>query len=388
MDFILMNKNHKVLEFSYDESIPMITNITQIYDKNYLPYYINKQDNKNLIKLLNNWLAIRFQKHTSWFKKLAKTTHQVNLLDAIFTKSYGLSLTDEYWLKKAYDKVKWEDVNFYNNDFQYKLFIEVGLESRKYDYDNVDVLYSPDITTGGELGKCWVIDANKKRILYKSTNTFLGLEPINEYLASLICEILELPHANYSIQILSNLSKKTMVSACPTFCNEDIELIPFYELGIHNSNYRDDFKEYIKLLEEKEISDAKAKVSKMLLLDLIISNHDRHLGNYGIIRDSNTLKWLDVAPIYDSGRSMLTYLPTIDNELFVFNTSGVSHQEVLALISDLVLTPKQIKALKEIPQIYKSLLEKYKDYINIQNDENIKLLTNKLTKNIQEIIRK
>ncbi len=390
MDFILMNKNHKILEFNYDEDISAITTIKQVYDQRYLPYSIKNQDNENLIKPLNNWLSNRFQQHSFWYKQLARTTHQVDFISALFTKSYGLSLSDQYWIKPSYDKTKWEDINFYSNDFQYKDFIEVGLESRKYDYNNVDVLYSPDITTGGELGKCWVIGSNKERLLYKSTNTFWGLEPINEYLASLICEILELSHANYNIQILSNLNKEIMVSVCPTFCNEDIELIPFYDLDINNGNYLDDFKEYSDVLEKKGIKDAKVKVSKMFLLDVIISNNDRHLGNYGIVRDSNTLEWIDVAPIYDSGRSMLTYLPTIDinydNELWVFNNSGVSHKDVLDMISDLKLTLQQLNDLEKIPQVYKSLLIKYREYTNIKNDDDIELLVAKLEKNIREVV--
>ena len=33
-------------------------------------------------------------------------------------------------------------------------------------------------------------------------------------------------------------------------------------------------------------------------------NEDRHLNNFGIIRDINTLKWIDVAAIFDNGQSL------------------------------------------------------------------------------------
>ena len=33
-------------------------------------------------------------------------------------------------------------------------------------------------------------------------------------------------------------------------------------------------------------------------------NEDRHLNNFGIIMDVNTLKWLRVAPIFDNGQSL------------------------------------------------------------------------------------
>ncbi len=45
-----------------------------------------------------------------------------------------------------------------------------------------------------------------------------------------------------------------------------------------------------------------AKLENMYILDFLILNEDRHLGNFGIIRDVNTLEWLDVAPIFDNGQ--------------------------------------------------------------------------------------
>ena len=50
------------------------------------------------------------------------------------------------------------------------------------------------------------------------------------------------------------------------------------------------------------IKDAREKLENMYILDFLILNEDRHLGNFGIIRDVNTLEWLDVAPIFDNGQ--------------------------------------------------------------------------------------
>lgn len=40
------------------------------------------------------------------------------------------------------------------------------------------------------------------------------------------------------------------------------------------------------------------------ITDFIISNTDEHLLNFGVLRDSDTLKLIGPAPIYDSGNSM------------------------------------------------------------------------------------
>lgn len=42
----------------------------------------------------------------------------------------------------------------------------------------------------------------------------------------------------------------------------------------------------------------------MIVLDYIIANEDRHLNNFGVIRNTETLAWLGFAPIYDSGSSL------------------------------------------------------------------------------------
>lgn len=42
----------------------------------------------------------------------------------------------------------------------------------------------------------------------------------------------------------------------------------------------------------------------MLVLDYIIANEDRHFNNFGALRNAETLEWLGMAPIYDSGSSL------------------------------------------------------------------------------------
>ena len=41
-----------------------------------------------------------------------------------------------------------------------------------------------------------------------------------------------------------------------------------------------------------------------LILDYIVINEDRHFGNLGMIRNTNTGEWLEPAPIFDTGSSL------------------------------------------------------------------------------------
>ena len=45
-------------------------------------------------------------------------------------------------------------------------------------------------------------------------------------------------------------------------------------------------------------------LDQMMVLDYLIANEDRHFNNFGLLRNPDTLEWLEPAPIYDSGSSL------------------------------------------------------------------------------------
>ena len=45
-------------------------------------------------------------------------------------------------------------------------------------------------------------------------------------------------------------------------------------------------------------------LDQMLVVDYLLANEDRHLNNFGLLRDPETLEWLGMAPIFDSGTSL------------------------------------------------------------------------------------
>lgn len=45
-------------------------------------------------------------------------------------------------------------------------------------------------------------------------------------------------------------------------------------------------------------------LDQMIVLDYLIANEDRHLNNFGLLRNPDTLEWLGPTPIYDSGSSL------------------------------------------------------------------------------------
>ncbi len=92
-------------------------------------------------------------------------------------------------------------------------------------------------------------------------------------------------------------------------------------------------------------------------------NEDRHLNNFGIIRDVNTLKWLDVAPIFDNGQSLnIEYYD--ENELHIsgegrFFYEIMSFDEIIKVVKNIKRI--DISKLDGIVEWFDELLHEYQD---------------------------
>lgn len=99
----------------------------------------------------------------------------------------------------------------------------------------------------------------------------------------------------------------------------------------------------------------------MYILDFLIMNEDRHLNNFGVVRDVNTLKWLDVAPIFDNGQSLnIEYYD--ENELHISGEGRLFYEikpfdEIIKVIKDMKRI--DISKLDGIVEWFNDLLHQY-----------------------------
>ena len=314
MRCILMNKNTKVLEAEYNKKIASFTNIYNIENIDYAPIIIKNalKENNNNITILTEWFKGRGI--PSWRDDLDLLLAKLNITtrEELLDKAFGLSLSDQYWIKPYNSNVQYKDINFFEHDFNSADFTNITF-SNSNDYSTKVNLVSPNNTTDGRLKKTWIIE-NKERYLLKGGYKNEVLEPFNEVLASMICDRLSIYHTKYEIDVISN----KVVSKCKCFINSNTELITAHQI-LHNvCNKEKAYEEYINILENHNIKNAREKIEDMFILDYIIMNEDRHLNNFGIIRDVNTLEWLDVAPIFDNGES-LNIIDYTDEEVIINN---------------------------------------------------------------------
>ena len=366
MKKILMNKKKEVLLAEYNEESKFFDKIYEVYDINYAPYILKsfyKEDEIHDTPFrtnLSEWF--RGRGIPSWRDRLDLLLHRLNINapSELLDKAFGLSLSDQYWLKPYNTKINYDDINFFDNDFDYSEFLEASLSKNSKTIMSENSLKTPNNTTDGMLKKAWIIE-NGTRYLLKGGYKNELLQPFNEVLASEICKRLGFNHVTYTLDTY----KDTVVSICPCFITKDTELITCYQIRNdmkRNDNIKD-YEEYIKVLEEHGISDARIKMENMYIIDYLITNEDRHLNNFGIIRDVNTLEWLDVAPIFDNGESLnITYY---DNEELHISGEGRLFYEVKPF-DEIIKVVKDIKRidlskLDGIVEWFDELLHKYQN---------------------------
>lgn len=97
------------------------------------------------------------------------------------------------------------------------------------------------------------------------------------------------------------------------------------------------YEYFVRCCEFLKIPDIKKSLDEMLILDFIIANKDRHMGNFGVLRNADTLEYLGFAPIFDCGTSLRYDTPSvyINPDLNVESQPFASfHDEQIKLVSN------------------------------------------------------
>lgn len=389
MKCVLMNKNTKVLIAEYNTVSKFFDQILEIINIDYVPYALKNSYDKNnynddLFRIgLSEWFKDRGI--PSWRDRLDLLLHRLNVetTTELLDKAFGLSLSHQYWIKPYDLDVKYDDINFFDHDFDYSEFMEASLSLNSKTIQSEKSLKTPNNTTDGMIKKAWIIE-NGTRYLLKGGYRNEILQPFNEVLASEICKRLDFNHVEYTLDTYKDM----VVSKCPCFINKDTEIITASQIKSCMERYDSikDYEEYIKVLENHNINNVREKLENMYILDFLIMNEDRHLNNFGIIRDVNTLEWIDVAPIFDNGQSLS--IQDYNEEELVISGQGRLFYEIKSF-DEIIKIVKNIKRidvskLDGIVEWFDDLLRKYKNITNI-SDRRINRLCILLNRQIDKL---
>ena len=196
MEYTLMHKNVEVAELQLDDESCYILKVDKLNAPEHLPVGIRYS--KGIVERneLNLWWQSRSIPASRSGLRDALEILDISAPSALLTKCFGLSLSDQYWVRPKDSGIKWSEINFFDNPFSE----DVGTALFGQTPDSKEIsLVSPDNTSDGCLKKKWII-RNGERCLMKGGSAPFHQEPINEVLASEIMKRLDIPHVDYFIE--------------------------------------------------------------------------------------------------------------------------------------------------------------------------------------------
>lgn len=281
----LMNRNHRVCDFIYDYN----TKLAQVLDIHegckWAPMGTRVNGREVDDVNLSQWIAHRCM--PAFRPEAARLLGHVEYgsTDELMFDALGLNLSDQYWFRPAGEGLDWVSVNLFNNP---------------YETSGKPVGHNPDYSTDGALEKTWRKEDGVS-YLYKSSSAGDEREPFNEYLASALLKRLLDPSEFVEYELVR--SRGRWCSKCATMINLDTEFVPAREIvsAFMITEGKDLYRGYASACESLEVEGVRTSLAKMIVADHVMANFDRHLGNFGLIRNAETLDGWRIAPLFDNG---------------------------------------------------------------------------------------
>ena len=226
----------------------------------------------------------------------------------------GLSLNDSYWVVPEGFDGSFADYNLYENRFSEALALTALTGEGLSESKARRIHTSPEFTTNGMLPKAW--RQNKGRILLfkggiwkQHATTPDPLEPYSEYYAAQIADAMGLHPVIYGL----SRWKGMLGCTCGLFTDIETAYVPMS--GLVRRQIKDAAPsrcyavcgEWFKDYDRANGTGLFDYFASTLVFDSLILNEDRHLGNFGVLRDNRSGKIKGNAPIFDNGISLFNY---------------------------------------------------------------------------------
>ncbi|MEY8438849.1 HipA domain-containing protein [Anaerotruncus colihominis] len=294
----LMHKRIAVAELLLDDTTGFIQKIGRVFQPEHLPVGVSVKKGIADRAALNEWWADRSIPASRSGIREALETLDVTSTKMLLVRCYGLSLSDQYWIYPENSNLTWDQINFFENLFSDDMGdVLFGTQKKADGFD----FSSPDNTSDGCLKKRWKI-LNGKRCLIKGGSNPFRQQPFNEVIAAEIMERLGIDHIPYAVM----WNEDAPYSVCEDFVTADTELVGAWRImqTQKKDNSTSVYQHFVNCCKALGAPNVVPSLDRMIVLDYIIANEDRHLNNFGLLRNAETLEWLGFAPIFDSGSSL------------------------------------------------------------------------------------
>lgn len=121
-------------------------------------------------------------------------------------------------------------------------------------------------------------------------------EPFNEVVATVLCARL-LETSDFVPYTFEDNGFASWTCACPTMVDSRTELVPAYQVcKSHKRGNSESLCEFFSRVCARYGIDSRKSVEKMLVIDFLAANFDRHWNNFGVLVDTETRQWRPPRP--------------------------------------------------------------------------------------------
>lgn len=298
-----------------------------------LPLYLKRISNAEM------WLESRAIDSHRANSRLLKKALRLAEKDDVSTVVHvnGATITDNYWVRPLGSDLSYADVKF-DNDY----FSNLALKGTYDSFNraaNSKHSRTPELTNVGSFEKCWKL-RNGKWWMYKRANH-------NELFSELfVCELgkalgMNMAHYERGQGVIKSLdftdSAKVNFEPASTFMRD-------------NEDYEDVVSELQRLCPEA-IED----YVKMIFLDTVVANPDRHTNNFGLLRDTTNGNFIGFAPNFDNNMALIAR---------GYPKKSTSKDLLVQLFNELVEAHPEFK--KYIPDIEEETVRTVVDNLNMK----------------------
>lgn len=405
---ILMHKNDKVAKL---EASNFYLKDINVFNKKLMPFVCTDSESDNNASFLN-WKLNR--------SKPCSPQNFSNPLLAKIADSYEdiseyveASISDCYWFKPENSDIIWEDVNYFSLGLfnQEKYIVKFDDKMLKFS-DCTDYLSN---NLKKDFIRFFSISNNNKFMMARARN-FLnrGKDVYNELIGNVVCEALNLNSLEYYI-LPNNVTCKNRTFTVPFAAAELLIQDDKYEVFTVNDLIRMNIINESNVFEFFNQLGFKEDLFKIFVLDFLILNPNRTFNNLAFIRNSDSLEFEMVSPVFDCSAAFnhfdkANFKKEITNDEFSKSFLG-THSRNLKLIDDfsfvnfddIKMCCNYIDAIlsysalssdekEQILKLFKNQIKKLKEIVNnnlnVPFDKRIKIAKNiKRRFNTEDILK-
>ena len=249
-----------------------------------LPLYLRRVQNADL------WLEGRaidsHRANSRLLKKALRLTERDDVSTVIHVN--GATITDTYWIREIGSELTYSDVKF-DDDY----FSNLALGGNYGSFNraaNSKRTKTPELTNTGSFEKCWKLRCGKWWIYKKATHSEMFSELF-------VYELGKALGMNMALYVRGDGFIKSLDFTDSASFN--------FEPASAFMGDNEDYSDVVKALESicpKAIPD----YIRMIFMDTLCANPDRHTNNFGLLRDTETGELIGFAPNYDNNMALIS----------------------------------------------------------------------------------